>query len=54
MRNLAMAAGLCLVAAGVIGAGGGGGKVSWVDYETGMATALKTGKPAMVYFTADW
>jgi thiol:disulfide interchange protein len=31
------------------------GKIDWVeDYTTGVALAAQTGKPIMLYFTADW
>jgi hypothetical protein len=32
-----------------------GGKLPWVkDHAKGIEQAKKTGKPAVVYFTADW
>ena len=31
------------------------GKIDWVeDYNTGVALAAQTGKPIMLYFSADW
>lgn len=31
------------------------GKIDWVeDYNTGVALAAQSGKPIMLYFTADW
>lgn len=33
----------------------GKGKLEWVDnYEDGLKKAKEQGKPAMLYFTADW
>ena len=49
-----VAAGL-LVMATAHASGGHGGKLNWVgDYDRGLAEAQRTGKPAVVYFTADW
>ncbi len=33
---------------------GGGGKMPFVTPEKGMAEAKRTGKPMLLYFTADW
>ena len=46
---------LALLALLLVPAHAGGGKLSWVkDYDAGLKQARETGKPAMVYFTADW
>jgi hypothetical protein len=43
-----------LIVAGTAGADFGG-KMPWVkDHDAAMRDAGKTGKPTLVYFTADW
>ena len=33
----------------------GGGKIKWeTDYKKGLAEARNSGKPILIYFTADW
>ena len=33
----------------------GGGKIKWeTDYKKGLADARNSGKPILIYFTADW
>jgi len=33
----------------------GGGKLKWeTDYKKGLAEAKSSGKPILIYFTADW
>ncbi len=56
MRKSILALGMAVVA-GVTGLAwaGGGGKISWgKDYDAARASATKSGKLLMIYFTADW
>jgi hypothetical protein len=52
--RVALALTAVLIVAGTAGAEFGG-KIPWVkDHDAAMKEAGKTGKPTLVYFTADW
>ena len=50
---------LATVLSAILLAGGtawaGGGKIKWeTDYAKGLSEAKASGKPILIYFTADW
>lgn len=52
LRPAILAAAL-LAAAGTAWAGGG--KIAWEsDFKKGLAEAKSSGRPVLIYFTADW
>lgn len=55
MTRLFRGVGLALAVMAGAAWAGGGGKIAWgSDYEAARASAQKSGKLLMIYFTADW
>ncbi len=56
-KNFGLAVGACVLVLGVLPAvrADHKGKIPWVEsVEQGMETARQTGRPIMLFFTADW
>jgi len=55
MRMRMMAALAALAVAGGTALSGDGGKISWgKDHAKALAEAKESGKPLLIFFTADW